>query len=398
LRILFAVPGVHIPHVATGGNMDLHEMALAVGALGHEVAVAAALPGKAHSAAVRQVPYRIRQLGDRSHLLVFRDTDNGYATYRVGSWLVPRLVADRIRDWCPDVVVVQGYRAWNLAVAAVQQGQPVVMRLIDRFGIQDFAQAVAADPVVAALLTNRLFSVVCNSRFTAAEFERELGCAAPVIYPTIRPPAVAGLEIRPRYVTFISPVPDKGLSVALEVARLLPHREFLFVDGWWAARREIRKLGRELSRLPNVTWRESSIGLDDVFRLTGVILMPSQVQEAFGRVIVEAGYHGIPAVASRVGGIPEAIGDSGILLDTHSTAAHWAEAIDDARADGHRYGSLRAGALANAAREEFEVSAITRRLLDVLSDHLSRSGVCSQIPGDVRIGREVGTKRGPSEL
>jgi D-inositol-3-phosphate glycosyltransferase len=107
--------------------------------------------------------------------------------------------------------------------------------------------------------------------------------------------------------------------------------------------------------------------------------MPSQVQEAFGRVIVEAGHRGIPAVASRIGGIPEAIGDSGVLVDPDDSPEHWAGAIDGALTDRHRYARLRAAALANAAREEFDAGGVARRLLEILHEQAIRANVGVQV-------------------
>jgi hypothetical protein len=51
-------------------------------------------------------------------------------------------------------------------------------------------------------------------------------------------------------------------------------------------------------------------------------MVPS-TDEAFGRVIVEAQVNGIPVVARRTGGIPEALGDAGVLLPPDAPGAAW---------------------------------------------------------------------------
>jgi glycosyltransferase involved in cell wall biosynthesis len=43
----------------------------------------------------------------------------------------------------------------------------------------------------------------------------------------------------------------------------------------------------------------------NVYEQSALLFMPSQWQEAFGRVAVAAGVNSIPAVASRVGGFPK---------------------------------------------------------------------------------------------
>jgi glycosyltransferase involved in cell wall biosynthesis len=346
-------------------------MALALSELGNEVAVAAALPNLSGSVGVRQLPYRMRQAADRSRLLIFHDCDNGYETLRIGHWLVARLVEERIANWRPDVVIVQGYRAWNLAAVVVAQGVPVVLRHIDKAGIDGLAEALGSERDVADLLANPLFTMTCNSYFTAAEANQKLGWAPPVIYPPIRATNTALRSSDARFVTFVNPVPAKGLSVALHVAALLADRDFLFVDGWFTTIRERQSLQRQLSTMPNVTWRQKSVGLDDVFRSSSLVLVPSQVQEAFGRVIVEAGHSGVPAVASRIGGIPEAIGNSGVLVEATDPPERWASAITGALSDPAHYARLCAAAVANASREEFAPRPVAMQLLDVLKRHVA---------------------------
>lgn len=51
-----------------------------------------------------------------------------------------------------------------------------------------------------------------------------------------------------------------------------------------------------------------------------VFTLPSQY-EAFGLVLLEAMAHGTPVVASRVGGIPEFVGDAGVLVPPGDVAA-----------------------------------------------------------------------------
>ena len=71
-------------------------------------------------------------------------------------------------------------------------------------------------------------------------------------------------------------------------------------------------------------WRED---IFDILAMSDVVVLPS-LNEAVGRVLLEAGICGIPAVASRVGGVPEIISDrqTGILVEP-SDAVGMAEAV-----------------------------------------------------------------------
>ena len=59
---------------------------------------------------------------------------------------------------------------------------------------------------------------------------------------------------------------------------------------------------------------------DEFYGQVDVIIMPSLVQEALGRAVLEAYAYGVPVIASRRGGIPEIVesGRTGFLFDPDS--------------------------------------------------------------------------------
>ena len=75
------------------------------------------------------------------------------------------------------------------------------------------------------------------------------------------------------------------------------------------------RLKAKAARLPNVVWQAATSNISEVYRKARVLLVPSQCDRAFARVIREAQYAGIPALASLRGGIPEVVGDAGVLLE-----------------------------------------------------------------------------------
>lgn len=62
-----------------------------------------------------------------------------------------------------------------------------------------------------------------------------------------------------------------------------------------------------------------------------LVVVPSRT-ESFGLVAVEAMACGTPVVAARVGGLPDAVGDAGVLVDGHDPRT-WAEQIGRLLAD-----------------------------------------------------------------
>lgn len=356
--------------------MDMHHLALTLNSLGHEAAVVATMPGLPF-ATFSQFGYRLRQSTSKENLLVYRDIRSGYETFRVGYWLITELLRERIISWQPDVVVVQGEFAWRQAMVAVEQHVPVVMRQIDTYGPERLLEAATSSPLVSSLLSDPLFAIVSNSRFVSARVEELLGVRSEVVYPLIVPAESMTEDRTAQYVTFVGAVPMKGLSVALGVAALLPERHFLFVDSYPCRGPERKARDRELAGLANVTVRRSMLGLREVYASTAVMLVPSQVEEAFGRVIVEAGFSGIPAVASRIGGIPESIGESGVLLEPSDSPEQWADALTHVLSDADTYSRMEAAAVANANRDEFAADVVAERFLEVMQSQFGsvRRGV-----------------------
>jgi D-inositol-3-phosphate glycosyltransferase len=104
--------------------------------------------------------------------------------------------------------------------------------------------------------------------------------------------------------------------------------------------------------------------LAETLRRASALLIPSH-SETFGLVALEASASGIPVIASRVGGLPEAVGDNGILLDDRS-AESWAAALDAVLAeasDAAGRARLQARALAHAA--PFRWDAVAHRIGDI---------------------------------
>ena len=114
---------------------------------------------------------------------------------------------------------------------------------------------------------------------------------------------VVATERAPRFLTFVTPTVEKGLYFFLGIARELGERRpdipILLVEG----RGKVHRLAmipeaRKLTNL-NVLERVESPAL--FFKETRLLLVPSLCEETFGRVVVEAGLNGIPALCSDRG-------------------------------------------------------------------------------------------------
>lgn len=87
-----------------------------------------------------------------------------------------------------------------------------------------------------------------------------------------------------------------------------------------------RKIQEKISKLKADGGKVEHIGYVDheklpaLFQESQLFCLPSVVHEAFGMVIVEAAFCGTPVVCSNLGGIPEAVGEYGVLCDPNAKA------------------------------------------------------------------------------
>ena len=216
-----------------------------------------------------------------------------------------------------------------------------------------------------ALLWPRL--VVCVSEHVA-EYARAAGARTrvvlnglvePVLDPT--PRAALGLSRDELVVGGIGRLHEqKGWDVLCRAARLVheesPEVRFVVVGDGPDADALRRTGGADVTFLGFRGNASSLVGAFDV------LAVPSRY-EAFGYVALEAMYAGVPVVASAVGGLPEVIGDCGVLVQP-ATPEELAAAIlkvvrdPDARREGAQRARLRARTLFSAQRMAAETGRV----------------------------------------
>ena len=219
--------------------------------------------------------------------------------------------------------------------------------------------------------------VVCNSKYMRRNVKRFFGRWATYVYPLVNARRVQVEHRLPTYVTMVRPLLHKGIDVFLEIAGSLPSTRFLIAGEPVpeAVPPNVRCMGRVDPRI--------------FLSLTRILLVPSQWPEPFGRVAVEALANGIPVIASRSGGLPEAVGDAGILVEDYANPTAWTATLfglendADLLAELSLRGTRRFGVLSDAVqwlKLEYELS----QLLD------TGTGAAEQ--------RDAGAPHGPHRL
>ena len=287
----------------------------------------------------------VRHFQKPSPSLSVMDEDLGYPCWRRFRKLIKEhhlieYLDQRLREYRPDVVLCQDTPKSPLINYAAHQGYPSFhfAQWLNKIDVPDEIHVIANSPFTASL--------------TAPFTRNEIG----VVLPLTELEQYRVTKRQRQYITFINPIPEKGLDVAIEIARCLPQERFLFVKGKWAKykAREIEAFMKPIYKLPNVEVWNHQQDMRQIYAVTDILLVPSQFDETFGRVIVEAQVNGIPVVASKVGGIPYTLGQGGILVEPKDKPQGYLEALQRLRSDETLYRQLSALALENSQRLEFD--------------------------------------------
>ncbi len=127
-----------------------------------------------------------------------------------------------------------------------------------------------------------------------------------------------------KFVTLVNPCAVKGIIIFTALAERMPEVAFAAVPTWGANESDLAALRRH----PNIRILEPVDQIDRILERTRVLLVPSLWAEARSRIVVEAMLHGVPVIASNVGGIPEAKLGVDYLLPVRSIE-HYQPRLDE---------------------------------------------------------------------
>ncbi|WP_435169638.1 glycosyltransferase [Falsirhodobacter sp. 1013] len=338
MKILFVNTHYYMPQSYGGMANTLHQLCLGLKSRGHEVVV---LSGFRKARDVLSLRNRIGMAARKrfTGTAASRDTRLSYPVWR--SWNPQDAVEGVAKAERPDVIVVMGGAVVPVAHSARRTGLPTVIQVHDvedEWHKGDFREVVDL-PVIA------------NSKFTAEVYRTRHGANAQVIYPFMPLEDYKVVSSR-RRVTFINPIFRKGLRTAYEVARLCPQIPFTFVGNLPDTDEQDNPVNPNRYTLPNVIYQPFCSDMREVYGECRILFVPSQWDEAYGRVVNEAQISGIPVLASTRGGIPEAVEGGGLLLDADAPPEVWAEALNKMNSDVALYDKLSEAAIRSAERPE----------------------------------------------
>jgi glycosyltransferase involved in cell wall biosynthesis len=226
-----------------------------------------------------------------------------------------RLLEQILERSRPDVVVTYGGDALAAEIRrrAGASGAAIVFAL-HNFNYNTPAPFIGTD------------AVVVPSRFAASYYFRTLGLKCTPLPYLIDFERVRATSREPLYVTFVNPSYEKGVYVfarlADELGRRRPDIPLLVVEGR-GTEQTLVECGPDLRAHGNVFVMSHTTDPRHFWGVTRLCVMPSLWWENQPLVAVEAMVNGVPVLGSDRGGIPEALGDGGIVLNLPSRLTPW---------------------------------------------------------------------------
>ncbi|MER8483437.1 glycosyltransferase [Mesorhizobium sp. M1322] len=325
MKVLFAGGNGYTPQFSGGVQSSTHHLVEQLREHGHDASVLAALFGDGMFGFKARA--KMKLLRQRAVI----DSYPGYPVVRAWfPWEAARFAVERLD---PDVAVVQCHKSVPIGKALQALDVPLVVYL----------RNVEFHELAGDLRELHSALYIANSEFTARTYKEKFGIDSTVIPPTINP----GLYSTPttgEFVTLINPYNEKGFELAVRIAGQCPEIPFLFVESWKLDDDHRAQIEQIIAPLRNVRLESRTSDMKTVYGRTKILLAPSKWEEAWGRVASEAHCSGIPVVGSRRGGLPEAIGAGGVVLDYDAPLDDWVAAVRRLWSDKAEYGRLSAAA------------------------------------------------------
>jgi glycosyltransferase involved in cell wall biosynthesis len=351
--VLFAGANGYFPEFNGGVQSSTHHLIKQLQKNGHQASVLASLFGDGFFG----LKCRVKMKLFRQPAAV--DNYPGYTVIRTWfPWKVADFAVQKVK---PDVAIVQCHKSVLIGKALQEQNIPLVVYL----------RNVEFHELAGDLRDLKSAIYIANSEFTAKAYKEKFGIDSTVIPPTIDQSQYSTPTTK-EYVTLINPYEEKGFELAVRIARECPEIPFLFVESWKLSDDHRADIEKIIAPLGNVKLQGRTSDMKTVYGRTKILLAPSKWEEAWGRVASEAHCSGIPVIGSRRGGLPEAIGSGGVVLDYDAPLENWVKTVKELWNDEEHYKNLSRSALNFSKRPEMENDNQFSIFMDVLMKALSQ--------------------------
>jgi glycosyltransferase involved in cell wall biosynthesis len=307
VRILLAHNSAYYPSFG-GGEKSNRLLMAALAARGHQVRVLARVAeygGDAHTRLAHDLERRGISVSSHAEDIQFMLEGVDVRVFTRGlalrTWASAHMQASH-----PDIILTSTDDPAHLMLtAALQVHDARVIYLVRAIIALPFGPASSLPSSTRSDTLRRTDGSAAVSEYVA-QYAREWGGLGTVHVPISLPDRIIFPNLGNfdnRFVTMVNPCAGKGLAVFLALAWHFPDVRFAAVPTWGTTEADLAAL----RALPNITTLLPTDNIDDIFRQTRVVVVPSLWAEARSRVTLEALARAIPVLASNVGGMAEAM-------------------------------------------------------------------------------------------
>ncbi len=145
-------------------------------------------------------------------------------------------------------------------------------------------------------------------------------CLSSVLHPPVNPDRFFHTTPDQDYITLVNCNKDKGALIFQDIARAMPHRNFLAVKGHHGPQIKLYA--------PNIKQIEPVDRIETILQNTSILLIPS-IYESYGRIGIEAMCCGIPVIATNTPGLKEALDDTDChFIENRNRIPAWIKSIE----------------------------------------------------------------------
>ncbi len=370
LRILFVTDHIHFPQGGGGAERNTHELCVALQDRGfHPAVISSFAPDNSW------LSWNIRLRRALPPRCEFpRDSTCGYPVFR--GWNMDRC-GEVVRRFKPDVIVVQSTRPDPILNALRPHGIPLAVYLHEVGDIDHLASLAGAN-----------VSLLANSNFSARRLLEQCGLRCQVVTPLIDPRYYV-TQVHPERVLFVNTVPRKGLDIAFAIAERRPDVQFDFVLSWILKPDRVAELAARARKAGNIVLHRPTDDMRSLYAKTRLLLVPSQWEETWGRIVTEAHINGIPVLGSSTGELAQVIGPGGLTVAANAPIEDWLDAFGRLWDNPQSYAQFAQAAREYSKRDEIQPATIVARLVEILQGVIASgrgAGKADGSPSD-RAGR-----------
>ena len=359
MRLLLTAKYLHYPQGGGGLERNTHELCLRLVRHGITPAVMCELQHDHSLLEYRNCLAR----AIRPKIRFPMDDRLGYPVYR--GWNIEEGAREVASHFKPDIIVVQS-------------GEPLVVRSFDGMGIPRMAYFHEVEDMgfVNALMEIGGIGLLANSDFTARKMEERAGFRPTVIRPLIER-SLYLTKTAPKNALFINTSLKKGVEIAFQLAESRPDVQFDIVKNWNADAAKFgvgwdtRKLKSRARAAGNISLHEPTNDMRRLYSRARLLLVPSQWEEAWGRVATEAQINGVPVLASNRGGLPESVGPGGLLVEHNAAIETWRDAFSRIWDNPSEYEGYSKAAREHGNRPDIQPENIVTTFIDKVKDFIN---------------------------